>query len=68
LEFLGRGDSQVKVRGIRIELGEIEAVLAEQGAVAQAVAVVHRGDGAVGDRLVAYVSPTAGRRIDPTAL
>jgi len=37
LEVLGRMDHQVKLRGFRIELGEIEAVLAEHGAVAQAV-------------------------------
>ncbi|OQS16104.1 hypothetical protein B0T36_04680 [Nocardia donostiensis] len=68
LEYLGRADFQVKLRGIRIELGEIEAVLAGQESVAQAVAVVHRGDGSVGDRLIAYVTPATGYRIDPTAL
>lgn len=68
LEFLGRGDAQVKLRGIRVELGEIEAVLAGQESVAQAVALMHRGDGPVGDRLVAYVTPAPGHRIDPAAL
>jgi amino acid adenylation domain-containing protein len=39
LEFLGRTDHQVKIRGVRIELGEIEAVLREHAAVRHAVVV-----------------------------
>ncbi|GAB2687154.1 amino acid adenylation domain-containing protein [Nocardia thraciensis] len=68
LEFLGRGDFQVKLRGIRIELGEIEAVLAAQESVAQAVAVVRPRDGVSGDQLVAYVTAASGHHIDPEAL
>ncbi|HEX9935990.1 MAG TPA: amino acid adenylation domain-containing protein, partial [Longimicrobium sp.] len=53
IEFMGRGDAQVKVRGFRIELGEIEARLAEHAAVHEAVVVARGGE--VGDpRLVAY--------------
>ncbi|MFF0171394.1 amino acid adenylation domain-containing protein, partial [Streptomyces prasinus] len=51
LEYLGRGDQQVQLRGFRVELGEVEAVLARHDAVAD-VAVTVRDE-----RLVAYVVP-----------
>jgi SagB-type dehydrogenase family enzyme len=53
LEFLGREDSQVKVRGHRIELGEIEAALAGHGRVRAAVVAAPGSP----RRLVAYVVP-----------
>lgn len=53
LDYLGRLDGQVKVRGFRVELGEIEAVLREHpGVVMAAVTVTDRG----GPQLAAYVS------------
>ena len=51
IEFLGRKDHQVKVRGYRVELGEIEAVLHQHPAVARAVAIFD-GDA---QQLIAYV-------------
>ncbi|MFD0306394.1 amino acid adenylation domain-containing protein [Streptomyces sp. NPDC127119] len=57
LEFVGRGDHQVKVRGVRIECGEVEAALLAHPAVRGAV-VVASGEGPAA-RLVAYVTAPA---------
>jgi FkbM family methyltransferase len=56
IEYKGRADEQVKVRGHRIELGEIETALTEHSGIQEAVVTLH--DYAPGDkRLVAYLAP-----------
>ncbi|ONM45948.1 non-ribosomal peptide synthetase, partial [Nocardia donostiensis] len=63
LDYLGRTDFQVKVRGLRIELGEIESALSAMPTVAQAVVLV-RNDDRTGDQLVAYLIADPDRVID----
>lgn len=67
IEFLGRRDHQVKLRGRRLELGEIEAVLGQHPAVREAVVVI-REDTPGARRLVAYVVPTQPPAPTPSAL
>ncbi|WP_340541044.1 amino acid adenylation domain-containing protein, partial [Nocardioides sp. GXZ039] len=63
LDFLGRLDDQVKLRGQRIELGEIQAVLREDPSCTDAVVVV-REDSPGDQRLVAYVVPSGEATAD----
>ena len=67
IEFLGRIDQQVKIRGVRIELGEIESALAALPGVA-AAAVVAREEGQGSRRLVAYVVASDPGRLDGPGL
>ncbi|MBI0329352.1 non-ribosomal peptide synthetase [Burkholderia plantarii] len=62
LDYLGRIDHQVKIRGLRIELGEIEAALTALASVREAVVVALDG------RLIAYVTGEASEALDPAAL
>ena len=62
IEFLGRLDSQVKVRGFRVELGEIEQCLIQHEGVQDAV-VLTWNDGNVDKRLVAYFIPAVGAQV-----
>jgi acyl carrier protein len=62
LEYLGRIDHQVKIRGVRIELGEIESHLAAFPGVREAVAVLRDG------RLVGYYVPEPGWGPSPDQL
>ncbi|WP_209015743.1 non-ribosomal peptide synthetase [Roseibium sp. RKSG952] len=66
LEFMGRIDSQVKIRGMRVELGEIEAALSAQDGIAQAVVSARSAkDGGGKETLVAYVVTDPGSLPEP---
>ncbi len=67
LDYLGRLDDQVKVRGFRVELGEVEAALGTHPGVDE-TAVVVRKDLAGGPRLVGYVVPVAGAALSAPEL
>ncbi|WP_199736556.1 amino acid adenylation domain-containing protein [Micromonospora sp. HM5-17] len=66
IAFLGRLDSQVKIRGHRVELGEVEARLLAHPAVTAAAVVLRDEDD--DPRLVAYVVSRDGESPDPAAL
>jgi nonribosomal peptide synthetase DhbF len=62
VDFLGRLNNQVKLRGYRVELEEIETVLTGHPAVEQAIALMHE------EALVAFVLSSAGGPVDPAEL
>lgn len=66
LEFLGRLDHQVKIRGHRIELGEIESALASHPGIERSVAMVH--EAAAGPRLAAYFIAAEGHAVAASEL
>ncbi|MFY2561290.1 amino acid adenylation domain-containing protein [Corallococcus terminator] len=72
LEFLGRTDHQVKVRGFRVELGEVESALSRHPALRAVAVTVHHepveGSGGSDKRLVAYAVPTASASVTPAEL
>ncbi|MDQ0371182.1 non-ribosomal peptide synthetase [Catenuloplanes indicus] len=65
IEFVGRGDDQVKLRGHRIELGEVVAALRSCPGVADAYVLPRRDGGE--DRLIAYLAPADLRRVPAAA-
>ena len=66
LEYVGRIDHQVKIRGLRIEMGEIEASLQALPNVREAAVIAQPS--ATGTQLVAYVVPAEGHELDTQAL
>jgi amino acid adenylation domain-containing protein len=67
IEYLGRFDHQIKIRGFRVELGEIESVLSGHDAIAESVVIARREEPA-GYRLVAFVVPRTGITLESKVL
>jgi amino acid adenylation domain-containing protein/non-ribosomal peptide synthase protein (TIGR01720 family) len=67
LDFVGRADEQIKIRGFRVEMGEIEAALRSLPEVADA-AVALKEETSFGKQLIAYLVPSNGALPEPAAL
>ncbi|MGW5600891.1 amino acid adenylation domain-containing protein [Streptomyces rochei] len=67
LDYLGRADAQIQLRGFRVEPGEIEAVLAAHPGVARAAVVPRRADNGA-QHLVAYTVPSGDTSVTPAEL
>jgi acyl carrier protein len=68
LEFAGRNDQQIKIRGHRIEIVEIEFVLGEFAGVKEAAVVVRRNEAGLPQSLAAYVEASPGGELRPRDL
>jgi len=66
LEFVGRKDRQVKLKGFRVELDGIEATLTSHPEVTETAAMVHKDDD--GARLIVAIRPSANGLLDPAGL
>lgn len=67
LEYLGRSDDQIKVRGFRIEPGQIESVLMQLSEIADAV-VIKRSDLTGTDQLLVYLRPEKDASVDVSTI
>ena len=65
LEYIGRADEQIKIRGFRVELGDVSARLSAHPALAQTVVHARNDDGA-GVQLVAYFSMLDSTQTSPS--
>ncbi|WP_431042217.1 amino acid adenylation domain-containing protein [Streptomyces sp. P1-3] len=63
IEYVGRGDSQMKIRGFRVEPSEVEAAIVAHPAVEKALVLVREGRGGGGKQLVGYVVPVGADEV-----
>lgn len=68
IEFVGRADNQVKIRGHRVELGEIETLLGQHAGVREAIVVVAQESGTDGRSLIGYVVTEKSEAPTPSEL
>ena len=65
IEFLGRQDNQIKIRGQRIELAEIDTALKSHPAISQAVSIVSDSEGRNDPQIIAYITLKPGQNESP---